>query len=50
MAVFRAVCSVVDTTIATILTRWGGFSPNIAMATSHWPAPSQVMILQMKTT
>ena len=31
MAMFRAVCNLVDNTISNALIRWGGLNPNLAV-------------------
>ena len=31
MAMYRAVVNLVDNTITTVLTKWGGFSPQLAV-------------------
>ena len=36
MALYRAACNIIDNTITTVLSRWGGFSPNLAVIT-HSP-------------
>ena len=32
MAMYRAVCNMVDTTLASVISRWTGFSPQLAGA------------------
>ena len=34
MAMYRAVVNLVDNTLTTVLTKWGGFSPQLAVASS----------------
>ena len=34
MAMYRAVVNLVDNTITTVLTKFGGFSPQLALASS----------------
>ena len=37
MALYRAACNIIDNTITTVLSRWGGFSPNLAVITHSPP-------------
>ena len=48
MALYRAACNIIDNTITTVLSRWGGFSPNLAVITHSPPQHNKIFYILLR--